>query len=164
VRPSSKQVWTGIVVALVLLALLLAALDSPGYPLAGHTLGTAVLPPALVATAVYARTHPDVPWWQLGVLVVWGFISMLVAFFIGFLAIGMDGGGTATAVGSPTATEYLVSSIKFTLIDTVALSLVYWIAARLRATNRSVSLGVLVGSPVLAGIATIVQISLLSII
>lgn len=65
----SDREWTGVVVALAVLGAMLAVLGAPGYPLAGRTLGTKALPVALIATAVYARTYSEAPWWPLGVLV-----------------------------------------------------------------------------------------------
>lgn len=133
---TQQRRFTGMVVGLFLLGVVLLIGNVPGSPLRSANIELAVVLglPLLIALLTYLRFAPSVIWWELVLLGVCGLLGIVVTAFIGFLST-MD-----TAGGYPGAGIELLRNIGLFVVVTASLSIPYGVAGKFREENPRMAL------------------------
>lgn len=80
----------------------------------------------MISLISYVRFAEPIIWWEVGVLAIWGGLSIAVTIFIGFLAT------MGTPGGYPGAGVELIRNIAMFLAVTLGLSIPYGLAGKYR--------------------------------
>ena len=117
-----------IIIGLAVLGIALLIANIPSSPLRSGNLElfTLFALPLVISLIAYVRFAEPLVWWEVGLLAIWGGLSIVVTVFIGFLAT------MGTPGGYPGAGVELIRNIAMFLAVTLGLSIPYGLAGKYR--------------------------------